>query len=683
MLLALSKAKKAGLLMARKWWILLPLVAAGVGFSAWKQSQIPPAYSSVARMMVSGRIALPDGAVYSEELNNFYGTQIELMQSATIRSRAASAVQAKNPELRSSPVNLSVGQQKGTSFFVLTATGDEPKYTKAFLNACMSEYVQFKREMRTETADTAVIAVTEQLLALDKDLQQGEQDLLEFQKQNNVTFLEEEGNTSAKYLLGLRDQLASLKTEYELLKRLDVDQNIERQRQRDRNGSDTGAASENSGASAAAMSAVGPEANYLEAKQRIELLKSEMERFSKVLKPKHPKMLKLAEDVRQQERLIALYRDQATAQIQTRRASIGLQIENLESEIKETEPRALVLSQKLADYNRLRSKVERTKTMSDKLLSTMQSVDVNKSLGQDVVNIMEPASDPSPTKPGLTKDLLTGGAGGLMIGLAVLAVLFFLDDRVTSSYDIQQASDEELLAQIPQLKSKGPVNLLHPEEKNHVFNEACRNLRSSLLYMNFEGERPKTFLVTSSIPNEGKSTVSVNLAITLAAAGSKTLLVDGDLRRGALNEHFNLPTGPGFSEVLRQQINWQEVITQTEQENLSLISRGKALEEVSELYLSKVTDEFLRQVYDQYDYIIIDSAPVLVKEDTSSLAPKIDATLFVVRAGVTSLRAAKSAMEGLKKRNANLLGIVLNSAPASQSEHQYYYKYADYYAAQN
>jgi capsular exopolysaccharide synthesis family protein len=201
--------------------------------------------------------------------------------------------------------------------------------------------------------------------------------------------------------------------------------------------------------------------------------------------------------------------------------------------------------------------------------------------------------------------------------------------------------------------------------------------------MSYEGPRPKSFLVASSIPGEGKSTVSVNLAITLAAAGSRTLLVDGDLRRGCLHQYFECVATPGLSAVLRGEITAPEVIIATRQENLFLLPRGNAIQEASELYLGKPTDEFLKRVYAEFDYIVIDSAPVLAKEDTASLAPKIDATLFVVRAGITSLRAARSALDGLKKRNANVLGLVLNSASETSPEHKYYYKYAEHYAAQS
>src|SRR5207249_576769 len=194
----------------------------------------------------------------------------------------------------------------------------------------------------------------------------------------------------------------------------------------------------------------------------------------------------------------------------------------------------------------------------------------------------------------------------------------------------------------------------------------------------YEGPRPKTILVTSAVPNEGKSTVSANLAIALALSGARTLLIDGDLRRGALREQFSTNSRVGFSEVLQQEMPWQEVVMTTAYPSLFLLTRGKPLPQPSEHLLRDSTDQFLKEVYHQYDYIIIDSSPVLAADDTTSLAPKIDATLLVVRLSYTSARLAKKALELLYSRQVNVPGIILNFVDTSLPEY-YYYQYSEYY----
>jgi capsular exopolysaccharide synthesis family protein len=196
--------------------------------------------------------------------------------------------------------------------------------------------------------------------------------------------------------------------------------------------------------------------------------------------------------------------------------------------------------------------------------------------------------------------------------------------------------------------------------------------------MPYEGPRPKTFLITSAVPNEGKSTVSSNLAITLALSGARTLLIDSDLRRGTIREAFDISSKIGFCEVLKQEVNWREVVVPTVYPNLFVLPRGKTLSQPSEHLLRESTDALLREIYDSYDYIIIDSSPVLAADDTTSLAPKIDATLFVVRLSYTSARLIRKALELLYSRQVNIPGVILNFVDTSLPEY-YYYQYSEYY----
>src|SRR5438045_8043407 len=206
---------------------------------------------------------------------------------------------------------------------------------------------------------------------------------------------------------------------------------------------------------------------------------------------------------------------------------------------------------------------------------------------------------------------------------------------MSSFVEFQHHFSENVLGQIPKEKGKGRIVLLEPDDPRHVIAESYRNIRSSIFFMPYEGPRPKTLLITSSVPNEGKSTISSNLAITMALSGARTLLIDGDLRRGALREAFGISSRIGFSEVLKQEVNWQEVVVPTNYGNLFLLPRGKTLGQPSEHLLRDSTDALLKELYNHYDYIIIDSSPVLAADDSTTLAPNLDATLLVVRLSST------------------------------------------------
>ncbi len=662
-------------LFLRRWWIPVLTICLGLFVEAFLIYQTPPSYQSTSKMMLAGKLNIAQGAVYSEDSVNFYGTQIQLMQSAEVRHSAESLVRSAHPELQPVPVEIFVLQKPRTSIFDLSAIGSAPEYTQAYLNAAMQKYLDFKRGMREDRGHEITTGITEQLIQVEKDLRNSEDEMLEFQKQNNIGFIQEQGNSAAQYLVKLNQQYASLKTEYDLLNLLDLDQNLDRAQNKTETGTNQG--SDNQGLP---FSDVGPEADYLKAKQQIQLLKAERETLAKDLRPNHPKILKLNDEITKQDRLVGLFRADTLEKLKTRRESIGKQMENLQSNIKEWEAKALDLSQRLAQFNRIKGKVDRLKTLYDRLTTNLKDIDVSQVTGsEDQVSIMEMATAPISVRPGLIKSLLIGFGIGALAGLAILILLDRIDDRMASFSEFQHHFSENILGQIPKEKTKGKVDLLQPDDTRHVFAESYRNIRSSIFFMPYEGPRPKSFLITSAVPSEGKSTVSANLAITMALSGARTLLIDCDLRRGALREAFGISSKIGFSEVLKGEVNWQEVVVPTAYETLFVLPRGKTLSQPSEHLLRDSTEALLKEIYQHYDYVIIDSSPVLAADDTTSLAPKIDATIFIVRLSYTSARLTKKALEGLYNRQVNIPGVILNFVDTSLPEY-YYYQYSEYYS---
>jgi len=221
---------------------------------------------------------------------------------------------------------------------------------------------------------------------------------------------------------------------------------------------------------------------------------------------------------------------------------------------------------------------------------------------------------------------------------------------------------------------------LRPNDDRHAFAESLRALRSSLLYLPFEGGRPKTLLIASATPNEGKSTVAVNLAITMALAQVRVLLVDADLRRGTLHRLFKRECDPGLSDLLLGRVPAEECILPTSVPNLDLAPRGTSVPNPGEIFLGARLDQFLRDVYESYECVIFDSSPVLAADDTTSLAPKLDAAMIIVRFSHSSTRLSKKAIELLRDRQANVIGLVCNDVSQAHQEY-YHYKYPEYYGS--
>ena len=222
--------------------------------------------------------------------------------------------------------------------------------------------------------------------------------------------------------------------------------------------------------------------------------------------------------------------------------------------IKEWEQKVRESTERLADIERHRLDVQRAQGICDRLHTMLQGIDPNRNLDQEIITRMHGSSAAAAKPRGLIEKLARAGLVGLALGLGLLYFMESSDDRFNSMAEFTDCfPEEEMLGQVPQVRRDrrtGQVQLVEPHDLRHAFAESLRNLRSSLILMACSGHRPKLLLVTSAVPGEGKSTVAINLALALAFTGARVLLVDGDLRRGALNRQLGLLGETGLAELL-------------------------------------------------------------------------------------------------------------------------------------
>lgn len=669
-------------LLRRRFWLLPLMAGLAMLVNAIILWNSPPNFVSVGQMIVNVRLQIQTGASYVEEMTSFLGTQVALMQSGTVLARAEQRVRATRPDLLPSPVKLKIGVSPKTSIFNLRATGLDPVYTQVYLDAVMDSYVSLKKEMKAKTSDTSLAGITDELLRLEKELKAGEDELLQFQATNSVVFLQEQGNSAGAYLVQINRSLAALQIELQLLKMLNLEQNLERQQQQ---GVVTGtkpAATTPDGVQPVDL--LRADSDYLKVKQQIQLLKAEQTQLSEVLRPKHPKMIALTEEITRKEQLLEIFKQQSVEQLDNRRSSLELQIQNLEREAKEWEVKSLDISTKMARYQKIRANINRVQTLYDQLLKTMQAIGVDKEVMPETVTVLEKAGPAKPDRLTLGMSLLISGLIGLGLGIGILILIDRFDDRMNSLTELNDHFEEQVIGQIPRerVPRKAEMQLITPDDTRHAFVESYRNVRSSLLFMS-QGNghaRPRLLLVTSSIPNDGKSMTTSNLAITMAQAGSRVLLIDADLRKGVIHRRFGVESAPGFTEVLHQEMPWSKTVRPTKVDNLSVIPCGAITHKSGELFLRPFVPGLLKEMTSQYDYVIIDSAPVMAADDVTTLAPHVQGVVFVIRAQHTSARVARAALDLLYQRNVNVLGIVLNAVNPNVGEYYYYSKYKDYYS---
>ena len=389
----------------------------------------------------------------------------------------------------------------------------------------------------------------------------------------------------------------------------------------------------------------------------------------------------LDEKIESAKQLLSSFADEIVREMRSRESTLLRQLKALDQQIADKQKEALELGGKLAEHERLDEDFKASKLAHDQMFERVQNFQDLQNIQTDYVAIQERASTAYKDVQDWVKPLVGGLIGGLIVGVLILVLFDRLDDRMNSFSEFQGLfPSEAVLGQIPEQRQRGDVALLRPNDDRHLYAEAFRNVRSSILFKNWNGKQPKTILVTSAVPNEGKTTVTSNLAITMALAGARVLLADCDLRRGGVSELFKLPITPGLSEVLRGKLHWRDAVQETGVRGLDLLARGEVFDQTSEVLLSKTAEEMLREMGDEYDYVIFDSAPVLVADDTASFAPKLDTVLFVVRLSSTMARLTGKALDLLYDRQVNIGGVILNRSTTNLKEYTYY-NYASYYYA--
>jgi capsular exopolysaccharide synthesis family protein len=277
--------------------------------------------------------------------------------------------------------------------------------------------------------------------------------------------------------------------------------------------------------------------------------------------------------------------------------------------------------------------------------------------------------------------MLIGLLLGLAVGGCILYVIDRADDRISSSTEMVEHFPESLLGQIPNISEtrvESGLPLLQHEDTRYTFAEAFRSLRSSLIFMPNQGEL-KTIIVTSSIPGEGKSTITSNLAITMAIAGARVLVVDADLRRGDLASLFDVDGRIGLSSALRGEVEWRSAVQQTRLPTLTLLPRGPVTNQSGELLLLPTFELMMEDFKSNFDLILFNTSPILATDDTSTIAPHFDGTLMVIRAQFTSARLVHNSLNTLYQRQVNVLGLILNCVNTEMPDY-YYYRYPKYYA---
>lgn len=401
--------------------------------------------------------------------------------------------------------------------------------------------------------------------------------------------------------------------------------------------------------------------------------------------------------------LIAQQLISSILQLETNIKGFGAKINTLRDIVAQYEGELDKLPGQGLELARLERQVSVDQNIYVLLTEKLEETKITEAGQRETVRVVDNAIEPEiPISPKKRLNLLLGAIIGLGLGIGLTFLIEFFDDSIKNP-EVLEKMGFPILAIIPEISSKemvtkkfsanggGPTEpqddkdmfrlITHLDPKSPI-SEAYRTLRTNIQFQKLQNKE-SCLMVTSSAPREGKSTTIANLAITMAQMGSKTLLVDTDLRRPVIHTVFSLNKDKGITNFLMGKMTFNEVVKPSIVDNLSVVTSGPLPPNPSEMLSSAEMNDFIELCRTNFDVVLFDSPPVIAVTDAAILSTKLDGVVLVIKAHQTQRTAVARAKNLLDNVNANIVGCLLNSVNVERAYgayyHYYYYHYYSYY----
>lgn len=684
-----------------KWIILFSTIvcfSAAAVYTFW----MSPVYESVVRLQIdpsrSSNLGLDD--MISDKLgtgdgNSRIQTEVKVIQSDTVAMRVIDSLGlAKQPAFAgksaasmkvSDPLAMSaadrqrlLGQfQRSLKVQVLPNTqlvevrfrNTDPKLATDVANSVVDKYMQ--RNLQTRYEGTVQVSnwLSKQMEDLQTKAAESQQKLAAFQKENNILGSDENDNIVVDRLKLLNQQLTEAEADRivkEARYRLAATSNPE------------------------LIGALDPNMQILRTQEAD--LKAQLAQFNSKFGSGYPKLRELQAQLSRLDTDIASEVTNVAKRMEEEYLSAAKTEAALQGQFNDQKNQAYKLNEHAVEYAVLKHDVESGRELYDTLQLKLRMAGVTAGLSSSYISVVDRAQVPAtPVEPKSVIYLLLGAISGMVVGLLLAFVTESLDDTLSSSEELETCLAMPVLCSVPTNQRPAGLKTDSVEAANTLPSipilldsprsqaaEAFRGLRTSLL-LSSPDRQPKVIAVVSSVPAEGKTTVSANLGVAFAQRGESVLLIDADLRRSTMHAQFGLPNSRhGTSTILTMGMDPRAILTPMESlPNLKLLPAGPHPPNPAELLGSKRMVEVLKALSAEYDRIIIDTPPVLSVADSLALANIADAVVLVVRSGVARKKAVLRARDLLRRANSNVVGMVFNCVNLQLE--QYYYGKGSYY----
>jgi capsular exopolysaccharide synthesis family protein len=537
-------------------------------------------------------------------------------------------------------------------------------------NMLARSYIEMNMDFKFTSTREASEWLAQQLAEQRTDVESAEARLQQYREQNDALSLEDHQNIVVQKLTDLNAAVTHAKTERlqkESMYRQLVDV------QHDRAALDT-------------FPAILSNAYIQQQKAELATLQRQQVQLAEKYGDKHPAMIEVASSIQNAQLKLEGEIRKVVQAVKTEYQAAVAQEQSMTEALESQKTEALAMNRKAIDYGVIRRDVESSTQIYQSLLQRANETGVSGELRTSNIRVVDDAQVPvDPVSPRRALNMLVGLLGGAFLGVGLAFLFEYLDNRVKTPEEIETELGIPSLGMIPLMAAvPGKANPLISDGAPPNFSEAFRALRTNILFSAAAGG-PRSIVVTSTGPGEGKTMVAGNVAIGLAQTGQRVLLVDADMRRPRSHELFGLAVEPGLSNLLVGASKASEVVQPSGVENLWVMPAGTTPPNPAELLGSKRFADLTTSLGGHFDCVIIDTPPVLAVTDAAVVAHRASGVLFVIAADGTSKQAAQTALDQLQHARAKFLGAVLNRIDIQRDSYYYsrYYRkeYSSYYTA--
>src|SRR3984885_12198883 len=584
--------------------------------------------------------------------------------------------------------NLKVALAPNTKIIEVHFRSADKVLAANVVNKLMEDYTENNFKSRFDSTMQAEEWLKNQLVDLQMKVENSQEKLVRYQKEHEILGIDEKQNITTAKLDELNKALTAAESErmnkesvYRLVQSGDAD-----------TVASASTALEAAGTGTQSASTLLEGLRTKEADLRIQAAE-----LNTQFGPSYPKLAQLNNQLKEIDAQILLETRKVAGKIRGQYLAAVQRETMLHDALEKQKQEANKLNESAIEYSILKRDLESYRQLYEGLMEKMKEAGVSAGLRSNNFRIVDSARVPTnPIEPNIPRNLAFAFLLGLTSGVGLAFMLEGMDNTVRTTEQAQTISGLAPLGMIPMgsratrdgnqhkrlviATSKEAVELVTQVGPQSQMAESYRALRTSLLLSNL-GAPPKVIMITSALPQEGKTTTSINCAVVLAQKGVRVLLIDADLRRPSIHKTLGMGPRSGLSNVLTGSATLQQTITRSPiLPNLSILPAGTPPPNPAELLASPNMRQVLEELRGQYDHIVVDTPPTLSVTDAVVLSPRADAIVLVIRSGQTTKQALRRSRDILMQVNAKVSGVLLNAVDLSSPDYYYYYEYQGKYS---